>query len=75
MINNIQEQLEETLQMIDLQISELKLMAQRMGCQVYEVRSPNGDFPLAPLLAAKAQILLALSQGPNSEHISNVYGS
>jgi hypothetical protein len=50
-----------TMQQVNEQIEAVKRAALVSGIPVYDMRDANGSFVLAPLLAAKAQTLHALT--------------
>jgi hypothetical protein len=43
------------------QINEVNKLAEELKCEPWEVRDHTGNFILAPLLVADAQLLLALT--------------
>lgn len=49
------------LQEVIQQIDATKKVAIEVGCEPYQLRNSDGGFMLAPLLAAKCQILHALT--------------
>src|SRR6478752_7115712 len=54
-------QLENLNNNIQIQINFLNLTAIEMGVQIYEVKNTAGEFMLAPLLTAKANVLCAIA--------------
>jgi len=50
-----------TLDEIDRQIREMDDVARAMNLETVQLRDPQGNWPLVPLLGAKAQCLHALA--------------
>jgi uncharacterized protein YegP (UPF0339 family) len=67
-------QLENLNNNIQIQINFLNLTAIDMDVQIYEVKNTAGEFMLAPLLTAKANVLCAIAElkknNPNEELVS-----
>ena len=49
-----------TASQINQQIEAVKKVADEMSCSIFDLRDAQGNFMMAPLLAAKAQTLHAL---------------
>lgn len=56
---------------IQIQINFLNLTAIDMDVQIYEVKNTAGEFMLAPLLTAKANVLCAIA-GLKKDHINYI---
>jgi hypothetical protein len=46
---------------VDNQLDVLRRRARESGCSIFEIQTPDGHSPLINLLAAKATVLLALT--------------
>lgn len=60
----------ENLELVDLQIEEVKELAKSMGLPPQKVRVTDGTWAMTPLLVAKVQLLHALTllNLDNKEH-------
>jgi hypothetical protein len=54
-------QLSTLFDQIEEQLEAIQDQAEKIGCQVHELRNADGSWAAASLLAAKAQILNALT--------------
>lgn len=62
--SNLSAQLSRTLQMIDAQIGQIRSDAgnDKTLVDAYKLRDSNGQYLMTPLLIARAQILLAITE-------------
>lgn len=58
--NALRQAVRDTLADVNKSISEIERQAKRMGTEPHIIRDENGNWALAPLLAAKAQCLHSL---------------
>lgn len=61
-VDELVNELQQTLNDINTQIHFLDLEAKHLGVRLFQFRNTQGEYLLAPLLAAKATILSSIAK-------------